>query len=62
MAAGFAGRVSVAAGNAVMARLEPCGQDAMKGAAREKTDLIPRGVSNADGIAVTLVAARMKVE
>jgi len=62
IAAGLAGGAMVAAGKGVMARLDPCGQDAMKGAAREKTDRIPRGVSKAEGIAITLVAVRMKVE
>lgn len=62
MAAGLAGGAMVAAGKGVMARLDPCGQDAMKGAARLKTDRIPRGVSNADGMATTFVAVRMKEE
>ena len=62
MAAGFAGGAMVAAGKAVIARLDPCGQEAMNGAAREKTERMPSGVSNADGMATTLLAARMKVE
>lgn len=53
--------VIVRAGNGVIARLEPAGQEEMKPAARVKTARIPSGVSNADGIAATLDAVRMKV-
>lgn len=45
----------------VTARLEPSGQDAMNPAARLKTERTPRGVSNADGTAITWEAARMNV-
>jgi hypothetical protein len=56
-----AGVVMVSAGNGVMARLEPCGQESMNPAASVKTLRIPRGVSKADGMAATLEAVRMKV-
>lgn len=51
----------VRAGNGVMARLEPDGQESMKPAAREKTARIPRGVSKAEGIAAAWEAIRMNV-
>lgn len=51
----------VRAGNAVMARLEPEGQDEMNPAARVKTLRTPRGVSKGDGMAAALEAMRMKV-
>ena len=55
------GSVMVIAGKAVMARLEPVGQESMNPAARVKTLRIPSGVSNAEGTAATLEAVRMKV-
>lgn len=51
----------VRAGNGVMARLEPAGQDWMKPAARVKTLRMPRGVSKAEGMAAAFEATRMKV-
>jgi len=51
----------VRAGKGVMARLEPAGHEEMKPAARVKTARIPSGVSNAEGMAATLEAVRMKV-
>jgi hypothetical protein len=53
--------VIVRAGKGVIARLEPAGQDEMKPAARVKTARMPRGVSNAEGMAAAFEAVRMKV-
>ena len=53
--------VSVTAGNGVTAKLDPCGQEEMNGAARENTLRIPRGVSKAEGTADTFDAVRMNV-
>lgn len=53
--------VMVTAGNGVMAKLEPVGQDWMKPAARVKTERIPSGVSKADGMAADFEAVLMKV-
>lgn len=53
--------VAVTAANGVIFRLDPSGQEVMKGAAREKTDRTPRGVSNGEGTATILEAARMNV-
>ena len=52
---------AVKAGNAVIARLDPLGHDEMKPAARVKTLRMPRGVSNAEGMAAAFDATRMKV-
>lgn len=60
-AAALTSPVEVTAANGVILRLDPSGQEVIKGAAREKTDRIPRGVSKGDGTAVILEAARMKV-
>lgn len=51
----------VMAGNGVIARLEPAGQELMKALASVKTERTPRGVSKAEGMACALVAVRMKV-
>lgn len=51
----------VRAGNGVIARLDPVGQEEMNPAARVKTARMPRGVSKADGIAAAFEAVRMKV-
>jgi hypothetical protein len=59
--AGAAPAVMVNAGKGVMAKLDPDGQEEMKPAASVKTARIPRGVSNADGMAACLEAVRMKV-
>ncbi len=53
--------VKVSAGKGVTARFEPDGQEEMKPAARVKTARMPRGVSNADGIAAALDAVLIKV-
>lgn len=53
--------VMVNAGNGVIARLEPAGQEEMKPAASVNTARMPRGVSNADGMAAALEAVRMNV-
>jgi hypothetical protein len=52
---------TVMVGNGVIARLDPWGQDSINPAARVNTERTPSGVSNADGIALTLLAVRMKV-
>lgn len=53
--------VEVMAGKGLMARFDPSGQAVMKGAAREKTARVPRGVSKGFGTAATLVRVRMRV-
>jgi len=59
--AGAAPAVMVNAGNGVIAKFDPDGQEEMNPAARVKTARIPRGVSKADGMAACLAAVRMKV-
>ena len=51
----------VIAGNGVIAKFEPSGQEEMNPAASVNTDRIPSGVSNALGTAAALLATRMKV-
>lgn len=60
-AAALTSLVRATEGKGVTARLEPVGHEAMKPAARVKTERTPRGVSKAEGMAVILEAARMKV-
>jgi hypothetical protein len=51
----------VSVGKAVILRFEFVGQELMRGAASEKTERTPSGVSNADGMAAALEAMRMNV-
>ena len=53
--------VIVMGGLAIMLRFEPVGQEVMKPAARVKTFMTSRGVSNADGTAAIFDTVRIKV-
>lgn len=53
--------ISASAGNAVILRLDPSGQDEIRGAASEKTDRTPSGVSKAEGMAAVLASVLIKV-
>lgn len=58
---GAVGLARLRVGKAVSLRFEPLGQDAMKGAAREKTALGPRGASKPWGTASCLLKTRMEL-